>query len=501
MTGAVPVAGGSTTALRYPAFRLLWLSLLPGTLGMMMATVAFGYVAYQISGSATALAVVNLGWGLPMLVLSPAAGLVADRFPRRNVILATQAVVGVTAVSATVLVATGSAQIWQLVVITTVQGAAFAFNIPARQALIAELVPPAVLANAVATYNAGQNLNRIAGPAIAGALLAIPAVGPQGVFALMSVLYAVVLILLFRLPPTAMRPGGSATPHVPLLRRLGAGFAYVAVHPDVRRLMLLAFVPLLIGMPYQGLLPAVAAQIFGVGAAGLGALSAAGGVGALAGSLLVVRFGRGPRLPRLQLVSGVLFGIALVAFALVGRFAPALVLIALVGGASAAYTSVNNTLLMHHTPPAYHGRVMGVYMVSFAAMPLSALPAAWVAERIGLAPTLVACGVLAAAAVVVLGGRPPPWARRGHGRAPTRATPPAGPEARAGASVPHGGHDAVEEGVPDALPQVGVAPAADADGHQVERGDDVDVVVREPGRAEGVPRRAGGRPAGVDAHL
>ena len=368
------MGGGSTTALRYPAFRLLWLSLLPGTLGMMMATVAFGFVAYQISGSATALAVVNLGWGVPMLVLSPAAGLVADRFPRRNVILATQAVVGVTAVGATVLVATGSVQIWQLVVITTVQGAAFAFNIPARQALIAELVPPAVLANAVATYNAGQNLNRIAGPAVAGALLAAPAVGAQGVFALMSVLYAVVLLLLLRLPPTAMRPGGSATPHEPLLRRLGAGFAFVAVHPDVRRLMLLAFVPLLLGMPYQGLLPAVAAQIFGVGAAGLGALSAAGGVGALAGSLLVVRFGRGPRLPRLQLVSGVLFGVALVAFALVGRFAPALVLLALVGGASAAYTSVNNTLLMHHTPAAYHGRVMGVYMVSFAAMPLSALP-------------------------------------------------------------------------------------------------------------------------------
>jgi MFS family permease len=415
------VGGGSTAALRFPAFRLLWLGLLPGTLGMMMASVAFGFVAYQISGSATALAVVNLGWGVPMLVLSPAAGLVADRFPRRNVILATQAVVGVTAVGATVLVATGSAQIWQLAAITTLQGAAFAFNIPARQALIAELVPPAALANAVATHNAGQNLNRIVGPAVAGALLAAPAVGPVGVFALMAALYVVVLLLLVRLPPTAVRRSGSAAPPEPLLRRLGAGFAIVAARPDLRRLMLLAFVPLLLGMPYQGLLPAVAAQFFGAGAAGLGALSAAGGVGALAGSLLVVRFGRGPRLHRFQLVSGVLFGIALAAFALVGRFVPALGLLALVGGASAAYTSVNNTLLMHHTPTAYHGRVMGVYMMSFAAMPLSALPAAWVAERAGLAPTLVACGLLASAAVVVLGGRLPPWARRrgwpGYGRA------------------------------------------------------------------------------------
>jgi MFS family permease len=355
--------------LRYPAFRLLWLSLLPGTLGMMMATVAFGFVAYQLSGSTIALAVVNLGWGVPMLVLSPAAGLVADRFPRRNVILATQA-------------------------------------------LIAEVVAPAALANAVATHNAGQNLNRIAGPAVAGALLAAPAVGPVGVFALMAALYAVVLLLLVRLPPTSVPRSGRAAPHEPILRRLGAGFAFVAARPDLRRLMLLAFVPLLLGMPYQGLLPAVAARIFDTGAAGLGALSAAAGVGALAGSLLVISFGRSHRLARFQLVSGVLFGVALAAFALVGRFVPALGLLALVGAASAAYTSVNNTLLMHHTPAAYHGRVMGVYMMSFAAMPLSALPAAWVAERAGLAPTLVGCGLLAGAAVVVLGGRLPRWPRR-----------------------------------------------------------------------------------------
>jgi MFS family permease len=428
-TVPAPGAGRWNTALRYPAFGLLWMSLLPGTLGMMMASVAFGFVAYQLSGSTTALAVVNLGWGVPMLVLSPAAGLAADRFPRRNVILVTQAVVGTTAVLATVLIATGTAQVWHLVAITTLQGAAFAFNIPARQALIAELVAPADLANAVAIYNSGQNLNRIVGPAVAGALLAAPAVGAAGVFALMAGLYVVVLVLLSRLPPTSVARRGSGTTPEPILRRLGAGFAFVAGHPDLRRLMLLAFLPLLIGMPYQGLLPAVAAQIFHTGAAGLGALSAAAGLGALAGSLVVVSFGRGHRLPRFQLVSGVMFGLALAAFALVGRFVPALFLLALVGAASAAYTSINNTLLMHHAPPEYHGRVMGVYMMSFAAMPLSSLPAAWVADRIGLAPTLLACGLLSAATVAVLAGRPLRWLR------PRGAPSPAGVPRRAPAET------------------------------------------------------------------
>ena len=187
-------------ALRNPAFRLLWLSLLPGTLGMMMAVVAFGYVAYQLSGSTTALAVVNVGWGVPMVLLSPFAGVVADRFSRRTVLLVTQAVVGLTAVAACLLVTSGSVQVWQLMAVTFAQGTAFAFNMPARQALIAELVGPVDLPNALAINNAGLNFNRVAGPAIAGALLTLPAVGPGGVFALMAALYVVVLLALWRLP-------------------------------------------------------------------------------------------------------------------------------------------------------------------------------------------------------------------------------------------------------------------------------------------------------------
>jgi MFS family permease len=157
-------------ALRHRDFRLLWISLLPGTLGMMMSMVAFGYVAYELSGSATTLAAVNAGWGLPMFFLSPIAGVVADRVPRRNVLLLTQSLVGVTAVATAVLIASGAIQVWHLFTITIVQGTAFAFNVPARQALIAELVPRAELANALALYNAGLNFNRVAGPAIGGAL-------------------------------------------------------------------------------------------------------------------------------------------------------------------------------------------------------------------------------------------------------------------------------------------------------------------------------------------
>ncbi|MGH2350328.1 MAG: MFS transporter, partial [Chloroflexota bacterium] len=394
-------------ALRYPAFRLLWLSLLPGTLGMMMAMVAFGYVAYQLSGSTTTLAVVNLGWGVPLFLLSPVAGVVADRFARRNVLLATQAVVGLSAVAAAALILTGSIQVWHLVAVTTAQGMAFAFNMPARQALIAELVDRADLANALAIYNAGLNLNRVAGPAIGGALLTLPAVGAGGVFTTTAALYAVVLLALWRIPATAARPAARPRARASVVSQLSAGLRYVLGQPALRRLLVLASLPLLFGMPYQSLMPAVAARVFQVDAAGLGALLSANGLGALGGSLLVAGLssaGDDRRLSHLQLGAGLLFSASLLGFAVSGAFVAALPLIALTGGAAAAYTAVNNTLLMSQTPPEYHGRVMGVYMMTFSAMPLSSLPAAWVADQIGLPSTLAVCAALSGLVVLTAGG-------------------------------------------------------------------------------------------------
>lgn len=385
-------------AMRHAEFRLLFLSLLPGTMGMMMAVVAFGFVAYDLSGSATTLALVNVGWGIPMFLLSPVAGEVADRFPRRNVLLWTQGAVGATALLAAALLAADVIAVWHLMVITAMQGVAFAFNIPARQALIAELVPPEDLANAVALYNAGVNFNRVAGPAAAGALLTVPAIGATGVFAIMAALYGVVLVALIRLPPSAVP---ERTVVESRIARLTSGFRYVAGEPHLRRLMLLAFLPPFFGTSYQALMPAVAAEVFRVDAAGLGVLLTSNGLGALAGSLVVAGLGSAvAMLSRSQLVSGVSFGAALMAFALTPSFSVALPLLALAGATSAAYASINNTLLMAQTPPSFHGRVMGVYMMSFAAMPIASLPAARIADAIGLPPTLVISGALAALTVL-----------------------------------------------------------------------------------------------------
>jgi hypothetical protein len=172
--------------------------------------------------------------------------------------------------------------------------------------------------------------------------------------------------------------------------------------------MLLAFLPVLFGTPYQALMPAVAASIHGVDAGALGVLMTANGLGALAGSLGLAALGGRADLARLQRITGLLMGGGLVAFALCGAFAAAIALVALVGGAWAAYASVNNTLLLGVTPPNYLGRVMGVYMLTYAAMSLSSLPAAWVADAIGLPAALTLCGAITAGSVAALSRMVPP---------------------------------------------------------------------------------------------
>src|SRR6266852_27521 len=195
-------------ALGNSAYRLLWMGMLPATLAVMMNQVASPYTAFRLSDSAAILGVVSLAQGLPMLLLGLVGGVAADRLPRRLVLIGSQATLGLAAAALAVLGITGNLQVWHAVASSFVQGAAFAFNMPARQAYIAELVARPQLANAAALNNAGQNFCRVAGPALAGMLMAIPAIGIGGAFLAMAGMYVLALAALFRLP--GVRPPGAS---------------------------------------------------------------------------------------------------------------------------------------------------------------------------------------------------------------------------------------------------------------------------------------------------
>ena len=384
-------------ALGVPAVRLFWLGMLPGTLAWQMSVVAAPYAAFALADSATILGVVSLATGLPMLVLSLVGGVVADRVPRRRVLLMTQGALGSGSAILAVLALFGALRVWHLVALGVVQGVAFAFNMPARQAYLAELVGPSLVGSAVALNNAGMNFCRVAGPALAGVMLATPGIGVAGVFVAMTLMYGVVLYSLVRLPPRPA-PGGKGR-RASGWAQLVEGLRYIGSSRTLVALLAMAFLALFLGMPFQTLLPLFAERIFDVGAGGLGALMAATGVGALAGSLTVAALSSAARPARLQLGTGVGFGLALAGFALAPSFPIAVAALVLVGFLSSAYASLNNTLIVASTEPRLYGRVMSVYLLTFATMPLGAFPMAWLADQIGGRPTVAGAGILVAVAV------------------------------------------------------------------------------------------------------
>lgn len=388
-------------SLANPSFRVLWFGMLASYMAMNMNILARGYLAFNLSGSATVLGVVTMMRGLPQLFLSPVGGVIADRVDKRKLLLFTQVAMAGLAVINALLIGFGVIHVWHLAALGLAEGFVFAFNMPSRQAIIPELVPDEHLMNAVALNNSGMNLTRIVGPSLAGGLIAFGDFGMEAVFYLVALCYAGFIYSLWRLP--RRRAGRAAPPKGPFLQQLTGGLRYIAGYPALLILIGMAFVPVIFGMPYQTLLPVFAKRVLDVGAGGLGMLSAASGFGALAGSLTVATMSRYKHKDLLQIGFGVLFGVALVGFALTPFFLGAIGWIFLVGLAGNAYMALNSTMIMATTERAYHGRVMSVYMMTWSLMPLSALPVGKLVDIAGVGPTMAMAGAIVACFVLIVG--------------------------------------------------------------------------------------------------
>jgi len=379
---------------------LLWQGMMPATLAVMMNQVVSPYAAFTLSQTAAVLGVVSLAQSLPMSLLALVGGVAADRFPRRLVLMASQVALGLGAAALAVLGLSGRLEVWHMVVASFFQGAAFAFNMPARQAYIAELVPRKHLANAAALNNAGQNFCRVAGPALGGVLIAIPAVGIGGAFLSMAVMYAAALAVLFRLPG-GLRPVHDGV-RVGSAEHLVEGLRYVRSSPTIVSLILMNLIVVVFGMPYQTLMPVVAERVYGVGAEGLGLLLAGSGVGALLGAVMVASLSKFPRPATVQLMLAVGLGLALVAFAFTSSFPVAVGILVVVGFLFSSVSALNNTLLMANTEPRLTGRVMSIYLLTWGASPVGSLPLAWLADAAGAQVAIALAGVIVTVLVVGL---------------------------------------------------------------------------------------------------
>ncbi|MBP8918678.1 MAG: MFS transporter [Micropruina sp.] len=365
-------------------YRLLFFGSLTSNVGTWMARVAQDWLVLTrlTDHSATDLGLITALQFAPGLLLSPLAGAAADRFSKRRIMMITQS--GSAAVFAvlTLLVATGAVRLWQVYASAAIAGALWAFDAPARQAFVSEVVSDDLLGNAVGLNSASFNGARLLGPGLAGLMIAWVDIWP--VFAVNTLSYLAVLLGLFAMRSDQLRPA-------PVYRGRGAireGLAYVRGRPDLQLLLFCVFMLGTFGLNFQITNALMATQVFGVGPEGYGLLGSAMAAGTLAAALLAAR----RRRPRLRLVVGALAGFAVMTTVL--ALAPAYWVYALllvpVGLASLTVMTAANTTVQLTTAPQMRGRVMSLYMAIFAGgTPLGAPLIGWVGDAWGPRWTLL----------------------------------------------------------------------------------------------------------------
>lgn len=367
-------------------YRYLWIGLLFSTASMQMNIVARSWLAFDLTDSAFMLGVVAIARGVPQLLLAPIGGVAADRFDKRRMLIASQALLAVFSLINAVLVHMGIIQVWHLIVLSLLQGGLQPFNMPARTAVIPDLVKSENVANALALDSTGRNINRITSPAIAGILIAFEPTLAFYAIALGYVLSTFTLLYV----PKGLRGGTSSRG---AFSEMSEGFSYIWQHRGLFGLMAAAFGLTMLGMPFQQLLPVFQENVLNVDARGLGFMFTAVGVGAIIGSLLAAYLADRPDLGRLQLMSGLMFGVVLCGFALSTNFHLSLVLLAGIGFASQSYLTINRVAIIEQTERQLFGRVMSIYMMTWALVPAATLPIGWIADRSGVGITIFFCGV------------------------------------------------------------------------------------------------------------
>ncbi|HJR37283.1 MAG TPA: MFS transporter [Nocardioidaceae bacterium] len=362
--------------------------------GTWMQRVAQDWLVLQLTGNnGTALGITTGLQFLPILLLSPYAGLIADRFPKRRLLQVTQLMIAVPAAMLGVLALTGVAQTWHVYLLAFIFGIGTAFDGPARQAFVSEMVGPDDLTNAVGLNSASFNAARLVGPGLAGVLIAALGGGVQAtgwVIVLNALSYGAVIFSLQR-----MRTSELDTPE-PVGRDKGMireGFAYVRSRPDVMLILTIVFFAGTFGLNFQMTSALMATEVYHEGATEYGLLGTTMAIGSLAGALLAARRGR-PR-HRLVILSAIAFGVSEIVAGLLPSYLTFAIWTPVLGLTALTMITAANATVQLSVSPALRGRVMALYMMIFmGGTPLGAPIVGWVGETFGARWTLIGGGGL-----------------------------------------------------------------------------------------------------------
>lgn len=366
-------------SMRYRNYRLWFAGALVANIGTWMQRVAQDWLVLTVltDDSAVAVGVVTALQFLPMLALSPYAGLLADRLPRRKLLAATQASMGLLALGLGVLVLTGAAQLWHVYFFALGLGVVAALDAPVRQTFVAEMVPEESLPNAVGLNSASFNAARLIGPGAAGVLIAV--VGPGWVFVINALTFAATLIALGAMRGADLR----SLPHAPRgPGQILAGVRYVRARSDILIIMAVLGLVSAFGLNFQLTSAVMARGEFGKGAGEYGLLGSILAIGSLAGALLAARRPR-PRV-RLVLASALAFGISMAVMAIAPTYEVFALAAIPVGFFSLTMLTAANATIQVSTEPVMRGRVMSLYMmVLLGATPIGSPIIGWIAQAWG----------------------------------------------------------------------------------------------------------------------
>ncbi|MGI4805703.1 MAG: MFS transporter [Janthinobacterium lividum] len=373
-------------------YRLYFAGQSVSLIGTWMQKTAVSWVVYSLTHSKLMLGVTLFATMFPSFLLSFLGGIAADRYNRYKLLLATQIVSMIQAILLTVLIFFKHYNVWEVLALSVMLGIINAFDVPARQSLVYEMVDDKNdLPNALALNSSMVNLSRLIGPAIAG--LAIEKLGDDVCFGLNALSFVAVIIslLLMKLPKIEVK---KKTKNV--LAELREGLNYLKQTPSISFvLMLLATVSFLV-LPFSTLIPVYAKDIFHGTASTFGVIDSAIGLGAFSGAIFLASLKPGSNLRKILAVNTFVFGVGLVLFSHTTYYPLALVFAAIGAFGMMSQITISNTIIQTTVDPAMRGRVISFYAMAFFGMqPLGGLLIGWISQRIGVENTVLAEGIIA----------------------------------------------------------------------------------------------------------
>ncbi|MCC6174392.1 MAG: MFS transporter [Chloroflexi bacterium] len=383
-------------ALRHREYRLYWIGLVVSQTGTWMQSIAQAWLVLQLTDSPLALGSLTSFQALPVLFFALFGGVVADRLPKRRLLLGTQSLMLVQALTLGILTWGNWITLWQLYAMALMLGVLNALDNPTRQAFVSELVGTEDLPNAVALNSLVFNVSRLVGPALGGVTIAL--VGVAGCFLLNSASFLAVIVGLLLMRPIAMVRAASRERRS-LLGHIGEGLAYALRTPDALLVVILMAVIGMFGYNFSVILPLIAEYVLDADAAAFGTLTSAVGVGSIVASLFLARAETTTR--RRLLLGGAGFSVLFIALAMAQSWVPILAILVMIGIFSITFSSTANIRLQTVTPPHLRGRVMSIYTLLFlGSTPIGGLVVGALAQYQGVQVAVAELGVICTLGVV-----------------------------------------------------------------------------------------------------